>query len=828
MVKFSRNYAKRIEFAVSDYFDYDRLKKLIHHLNGESEGEGRASRSRSETIPTSYGEICQVFVHEFLKEVSHVEGFYTHQLHTISQQLDLVSISVCSELEGRFSDVTLDAAPPPILELTMRTLSMASPKSLRGKWDGLLGGSYSPVSLSKKVRPSLSVKDGSVKVSKEESEEEEAGTGSDDNVGAGDGAAWKPINAEEKKAVKARLASLKRSLSVIFHDLEKMDGFRLLNYTAFLKVLKKFDKVHSFRRKLQPTDSENEWENSMHDEAMKRLDGVSIGSQASITALTNRAEQVYADAFCKGDVQEAYGKLRLGKGEEPEDKKVAVSFKSGICATLLVWFLFDVALHSWYVKSFWADPALLVFTFFGNIVVYRWLWAASVHTWESAHVNYVLLLRFSNKNTPHQESVFEDAINLSIWFLLCIIGYLDSLRDSSGRLFGAIPAYTFIFIMIFVLLIRFSHSYFCAEEFHGIFSPTILRKLFVESFVPNLDGHSRIVDRLAGDYLVSLSRELSLFVNSSCYIFSGAFLYAGSASAQAKEQTLRLYGGPNGQCDAVKMDVASAVLVLVPLIIRCLQCLKLQFDSGDKAVFQWPQGWNTVKYVLNIVVTLLGTFHKVTSTTSVEYRVFFALICVAATAYNAWFDVVVDFGLWKITLTLSEYWDWIVTGSVTAPTNIFLRNRLMYTNRSFYYFVLVVNPILRALWTISLLPSDTSIGDDVSKIGPFLCAIELFRRWLWSCIKLENDHVHRSELWYSAHQGGRAAGTGADAAVSIVPLHFGESIKTHALNGKHIRTHNEKVDAFKRISILVVFCGSFVGLAFFIGVLLEPNYKGLE
>ena len=341
MVKFSRNYAKRIEFAVSDYFDYDRLKKLIHHLNGESEGEGRASRSRSETIPTSYGEICQVFVLEFFKEVSHVEGFYTHQLHTISQQLDLVSISVSSELEGRFSDVTLDAAPP---RLTMRTLSMASPKSLRGKRDGLLGGSYSPVSLSKKVRPCVSgVKDGSVKVSKEESEEEEAGTGSDDNIGAGDGAAWKPINAEEKKAVKARLASLKRSLSVIFHDLEKMDGFRLLNYTAFLKVLKKFDKVHSFRRKLQPTDSENEWENSMHDEAMKRLDGVSIGSQASITALTNRAEQVYADAFCKGNVQEAYGKLRLGKGEEPEDKKVAVSFKSGDRHS---WFGFYLTLRS--------------------------------------------------------------------------------------------------------------------------------------------------------------------------------------------------------------------------------------------------------------------------------------------------------------------------------------------------------------------------------------------------------------------------------------------------------------------------------------------------
>jgi hypothetical protein len=210
----------------------------------------------------------------------------------------------------------------------------------------------------------------------------------------------------------------------------------------------------------------------------------------------------------------------------------------------------------------------------------------------------------------------------------------------------------------------------------------------------------------------------------------------------------------------------------------------------------------------------------------VGYRVFFALICVAATAYNAWFDVIVDFGLWKITLPLSDYWNWLVTGTVVPPNNIFLRNRLMYTNHSFYYFVLVVNPILRALWTISLLPSDTSIGNDVSKIGPFLCAIELFRRWLWSCIKLENDHIHRSELWYSAHQGGRGAGTVAGATVSIVPLHFGESSKS-ITRVSVVRTHSEKVEAFKRVSILVVFCGCFVGVAFFVGVLLEPNYIGL-
>ena len=131
-------------------------------------------------------------------------------------------------------------------------------------------------------------------------------------------------------------------------------------------------------------------------------------------------------------------------------------------------------------------------------------------------------------------------------------------------------------------------------------------------------------------------------------------------------------------------------------------------------------------------------------------------------------DAFVDFGLFQILPSKKDWW----------PKNVFLRNDLMYSNNSFYYFILIANPILRALWTLSLLPStspiSSSLGDQTTI---FLCAIEISRRCLWGCIKIEFDHVA-----LSAAVRDQQKITSGDNDSSIphnpVPLHFDVHILT--------------------------------------------------
>ena len=118
------------------------------------------------------------------------------------------------------------------------------------------------------------------------------------------------------------------------------------------------------------------------------------------------------------------------------------------------------------------------------------------------------------------------------------------------------------------------------------------------------------------------------------------------------------------------------------------------------------------------------------------------------------------------------------------PPKVLLRPRLMYSDVRIYYCIMFLNPLLRLLWTFSLLPSDSDLGQWVTNLGPFLCSIELFRRCFWAVLYLEYHHIEHSERWYGASfrslvREGREASIEQGFAQTLVstdtvPFHFGE------------------------------------------------------
>jgi hypothetical protein len=72
-----------------------------------------------------------------------------------------------------------------------------------------------------------------------------------------------------------------------------------------------------------------------------------------------------------------------------------------------------------------------------------------------------------------------------------------------------------------------------------------------------------------------------------------------------------------------------------------------------------------------------------------------------------------------------------------------------------YYFAIVADLALRFLWTLSLIPaSDSSPFRSHLQVylAPALAALEILRRTMWSCLRLENEHLHNCDRFARLQQ----------------------------------------------------------------------------
>lgn len=100
--------------------------------------------------------------------------------------------------------------------------------------------------------------------------------------------------------------------------------------------------------------------------------------------------------------------------------------------------------------------------------------------------------------------------------------------------------------------------------------------------------------------------------------------------------------------------------------------------------------------------------------------------------------------LWDIIM------DWGLFNSTDKET-FGLRPVINYS-RAFYYYAIVINLILRSTFTITMFINVnnyawlTSIG-----YGTLIGVLELYRRWVWSLLRIENEQVNNLERYRHVH-----------------------------------------------------------------------------
>jgi len=84
--------------------------------------------------------------------------------------------------------------------------------------------------------------------------------------------------------------------------------------------------------------------------------------------------------------------------------------------------------------------------------------------------------------------------------------------------------------------------------------------------------------------------------------------------------------------------------------------------------------------------------------------------------------------------------------------NKFLRDRLLYPSKNFYYCIMGGNFLLRLMWTLSLSNGVVLLFNDPLFLSTFVAIIEVFRRGMWNLLRMENEQVANVGKYKTIHE----------------------------------------------------------------------------
>lgn len=162
------------------------------------------------------------------------------------------------------------------------------------------------------------------------------------------------------------------------------------------------------------------------------------------------------------------------------------------------------------------------------------------------------------------------------------------------------------------------------------------------------------------------------------------------------------------------------LLAALPPLSRLIQCLKRYHDSG-----LYIHLINAGKYCSSILSACLFVYWRSRSNP---------------------FDGA-PFIVWVIFATISSIytsaWDLIVDWSLLRPGCRGLRRDLGYASRTWYYFAMVSNVLIRFIW-VWYLPDHARL----TKLRSWVFAMcEMLRRWQWNFFRVETEHLGNADAY---------------------------------------------------------------------------------
>jgi len=236
-------------------------------------------------------------------------------------------------------------------------------------------------------------------------------------------------------SLRREIDSIKRDIIDLHRNSKLLSNFAVLNYTGFVKIIKKYEKKFP--------DRKNKLENAVKNrEFTKEINHAE--------ALADQLEEIYAKWFCDGNVRSAHMQMlpKKGDGLQTDWSFFRLGYRLGCCSILCFWVCWDCI---WgYIATgnsgIGARDAFPVFRGIAGLLLFHWFWGISTYIWSRYRVNYIFLFEFDPRTVRTPTTIFNSAVDQTIvYFLSMLLYYKVTFYD----LFLALEGYILYFLLCF-------------------------------------------------------------------------------------------------------------------------------------------------------------------------------------------------------------------------------------------------------------------------------------------------------------------------------------------------------------------------------------------
>ena len=631
----------------------------------------------------------------------------------------------------------------------------------------------------------------------------------------------------EKKTAKVTKESKRRALVHVYRQLKFLENFCIVNYTAFVKAVKKFNKnavrgrggsggggsggggaaggaaggvgsvvIAGAVALEDPSSSgggggggggggraletqaaalaagEARRRAELGEQLMEEVHAEAFHGAAECTALLEHVEKTFAEIYCEGNLSVARTTLLLKQNKDSDWWTMWFGIRVGVLLMLLCWVMWDCIVDELLRPNhdfhFFDRGVFRVYRGIGCLILLNWLWGVNIFVWTSVRINYAYLFEFDANAIYSHRQVFMRATSLTLFWLL---NFLLFFKMNRGEVFEGSQSYNaYLPLSLAVAALLYVLSPFNKQK--RVFARGIVKA--VTAPFSEVSFFSVYV----ADVMTSLVKVFGDLAYSFCYFGTGEWLALNGQNTtdcgnvtKADLPNLRDHDCTCEHSDALKW-VVYPLLSSLPLWFRFMQNLRKYRDTHRR----FPFLANGLKYAVAQTVVVFGIFNPSLAKTHVDMtpaRAFWILAFVASTCYTFAWDVKMDWGLGH-------------------RSNHFLRPRRMYSRRYVYYLAIGADLLLRFVWTLSIIPSQNGnpfIPGLDTFLSPLIAAAELCRRCMWGCFRLENEHLHNTEGY---------------RRIDVIPLHFETPLKEDPAAERRRQLSGRLLVSFEVASFVVV------------------------
>lgn len=542
---------------------------------------------------------------------------------------------------------------------------------------------------------------------------------------------------------------LKEATLEHYRALSLLSSFRVLNRTAFRKIAKKFDKT---------------LETSISEDFMKNIDEHSYFQTSDLVdKLTNHVEELFIAFYDPEttDRKHSLEKLKsiafaMNNSELRQRSYYSTLFTSG----LLIGFgfpLFVLGLHTAlsktlshelpegrYLLQIWAGFFLIDLVFL--------LLGVNLYVFDKFKINYKFIFEFDLATAlDYKQFLLLPSFGFALLSVLIWFSFNDFWPDK-------FPGRDWPWIYFGVMLVVF---FWPGRQFYASsrkWLQVALWRLFLSGFYP-----VEFRDFFPGDILCSLTYamgNLSFFFCLYAYHWKG-LLGEGS--------------GPAATNCGSSSSKAMGFLSTLPSIWRFLQCMRRYMDTGD----WFPHLANMLKYGVSSLYYCLLSVYRIHR--KPQDRIAFIVVASVNSIYCAAWDIVMD-------------WSLLQSGS----KHPYLRDNLFYKKPIYYYFAIVADIILRFQWVFYAFFSNQIQQSAITSF--FIALAEVFRRFIWICFRMENEHCTNVILFRASKDSPLPYSISSrieKAIKKLVELRYHEiSLDSEVLNPRTPSAHGTKATSF--------------------------------